>query len=615
MNIIDLDIKDIGIKGKKLNILLVMPRLVQTIGDGYAFPLGIAYVSSSLKAAGFNVFTLNLNHIEGDVFDILKQTIIKNNINVVGTGGLSFQYPTIRDIVEYTKAINNKLITIVGGGIITAEPEIALQALEDVDFGVIGEGEITICELAHGLENNENLSNICGLVFKQGDHYHCTNPRQEIMNLDALPRPDYDGFGLETYLELPASSVHNRIASRMAYICGSRSCPYSCTFCFHTTGKKYRQRSIEDVLEEILFLQKHYHISSVCMTDELFAREKDRIKKFNEIMNQFDISWYASFRADDVNQELIDILKGGKCASMSFGLESAENRVLKSMRKHITIEQIENALKMVYDAGIPVAGNFIFGDVKETYETARTTLDWWINHAEYSMGLNLITTYPGSYIYQYACKNNIITDRVKFLKDGCPQVNISQMNKHELGMIVKEIFEAPYKYGNQVKDIQAYQVKPGGRITISGKCCGCKAENTWENIKLFAGNSWLPCTKCGQKHYVPLLPKLQENLFSNILNMLKDYKNIAMWGVTYYSITLFNNSSIFKDPGITFIDNASSKQMMNINGKKVYDPSILGDKEIPAVVIFYPSSILQLSSQIQKLYPNVKKIFDVCDMI
>ena len=57
---------------KKLNFLIVMPRLVQKTDDGYVFPLGIAYVSSSLKKAGFNVFTLNLNHHEGEVFDIIK---------------------------------------------------------------------------------------------------------------------------------------------------------------------------------------------------------------------------------------------------------------------------------------------------------------------------------------------------------------------------------------------------------------------------------------------------------------------------------------------------------------------------------------------------------------
>ena len=78
---------------RKLNFLFVMPRLMQSVGDGYVFPLGIAYVSSSMKKAGFNVFTLNLNHREGDVFDIIKSMIEENDVHVVATGG--FRLSTI----------------------------------------------------------------------------------------------------------------------------------------------------------------------------------------------------------------------------------------------------------------------------------------------------------------------------------------------------------------------------------------------------------------------------------------------------------------------------------------------------------------------------------------
>ena len=77
---------------QKLNFLLVMPRLVQDYGEGYVFTLGIAYVSSSMKKAGFNVFTVNLNHRRGDVSEIIKNMIEEHNVHVVATGGLSPQY-------------------------------------------------------------------------------------------------------------------------------------------------------------------------------------------------------------------------------------------------------------------------------------------------------------------------------------------------------------------------------------------------------------------------------------------------------------------------------------------------------------------------------------------
>ena len=128
----------------KLKYLLVMPRLIQNPGDGYSFPLGIAYISSSLKAAGHDVVTVNLNHRDGDPADVIRSIVEEHGIHVVATGGLSFQYGTVKRVVEAAKRINRDMVTIVGGGIISGDPEPAMEALEYADFGVIGEGEETM---------------------------------------------------------------------------------------------------------------------------------------------------------------------------------------------------------------------------------------------------------------------------------------------------------------------------------------------------------------------------------------------------------------------------------------------------------------------------------------
>ena len=118
---------------KEFNYLLVMPRLIQNMGDGYSFPLGIAYISASMKKAGHNVITLNLNHRNGEVDEIIRKEIKENKINVVATGGLSFQYSTVRRVVEAAKRVNRDIVTIVGGGIISGDPEPAMKALEYAD--------------------------------------------------------------------------------------------------------------------------------------------------------------------------------------------------------------------------------------------------------------------------------------------------------------------------------------------------------------------------------------------------------------------------------------------------------------------------------------------------
>ena len=72
-------------KTKKLNYLLVMPRLIQHLGDGYSFPLGIAYISSSMKKAGYNIITLNLNHRQGEVDEIIREEIEACKLPAIAT--------------------------------------------------------------------------------------------------------------------------------------------------------------------------------------------------------------------------------------------------------------------------------------------------------------------------------------------------------------------------------------------------------------------------------------------------------------------------------------------------------------------------------------------------
>ena len=130
-----------------MNYLLVMPRIVDRVGKWYIFPSRIPYVSVSMKKNGIDVITLNLNNETGDVSTILKKYIKENSIDIVLTAGLSAQYNAIKDILVSAKKIHENIITIVGKGIITSIPKLGMKVLEKADFGIVGEGEITTCEL------------------------------------------------------------------------------------------------------------------------------------------------------------------------------------------------------------------------------------------------------------------------------------------------------------------------------------------------------------------------------------------------------------------------------------------------------------------------------------
>lgn len=603
------------INTKKLNYLLVMPRLVQNIGDGYSFPLGITYISSSMKKAGYNVITLNLNHRNGDVYEIIKKEIEEKKIDVVATGGLSFQYNMVRQVVEAAKRVNNEIIMIVGGGIISGDPEPAMIALEYADFGVIGEGEITINELCNSLENSRKFSEIDGIIYKSGNSYMITKPRKEVENIDYIPWPDYKGFEVEKYLRFSPPGISGLNRQNTVFMLASRSCPYNCTFCFHSTGKKYRQRSLDNFFEELDYMVSQYNIDFICMADELFARNTQRVKEFCERIKKYNIRWWAQFRVDDITPELISILKDGECEIMSFGLESADNRILKSMRKGTTVEQIERTLKLVYDSGITPDGAFIFGDIEETWETANNTLKWWREHSEYKITLNLITVYPGSYLYKYACEKGIIGDRVKFLKEGCPQINVSKLTDKEYAIVLREIMESPMTLTKTLSKIETNIIDyKTGRIAVTGICSVCKEKSNWENVKLFA-SSYLACKSCGQRYNVVLPEKILKNIDNNITNLLKRYGKLGIWGINYHTTNLFKRSTVFKDASIYPIDISEIKRKMDLYGKQINSPDIINKEDIEVVIVPIPAYFNEITERIKTNYKNVKKVIDICELI
>ena len=603
-------------KKNKLNYLLVMPRLVQNVGDGYSFPLGIAYISAVMKKSGFNVFTINLNHHKGKISTILRREINKNKIDVVATGGLSFQYTTVKEVVEAAKKINKKIITIVGGGIITSDSVPAMDALKYVDVGVFGEGEETIIDLAKALETDGKLENINGIIYKKGRNYQKNNKRKEILDLDSLPWPDYEGFELDKYL-MVSPSVSGINKKNTVFMIASRSCPFNCTFCFHTVGQKYRQRSIDAFFEELDYLVKKYKIDFICLADELFSVDPERVKDFCERIIKYNLNWWAQFRVDHIikNPELLPIIKEAGCKTMSFGLESGDNRILKSMRKNITIEQAEEALKLVYNAGITAEGAFIFGDIEETWETATNTLKWWKDHSEYKINLNLITIYPGTYLYQYACDRGLIKDKIKFLKDGCPQVNVSKLTGKQISKIVKEIVEAPMTLTKTLSKVEAKTVDyDSGRVTIIGTCRVCHKKNKWEGVKLFS-SSFLACQYCGQRYNVVLTDDFRKNIDNNLLKLLEKYGKLAVWGINYHTADLFKKSTVLKNGVVYPIEISEIKRKMDLYGKQINVPDILNEERIEVVIVPIPAYINEITMRIKSNYKNVKKIIDICDLV
>lgn len=593
-----------------MNYLLVMPRLVNRIGEGYNFPLGLPYVSAAMKAAKLNCFCLNLNHIDGEVDDIIRDFIFENEIGALFIGGTSGQYYPVKKAIDAARKAKSDIFILVGGGMITADPIPAMQALEVADVGVIGEGEITDVEVAFALQKGTSFDEIDGIVYKKEGEFILTNPRKEIDDLDSIPWPDYDGFEFEKTLDSTAA-VAGVNSLRSIAMLASRSCPYSCSFCFHTVGRKYRQRSLDGFFEELEYNIGRYNIQYLFLEDELFTYNNERVIEFCKRIKKYNIKWWAQLRVDSVDNNIIDLMKGAGCDNFALGLESADNSVLKSMGKHITVEQIEKTLQAVYEAQISSEGSFIFGDENETYETAMNTLNWWKRHIQYRITLGTITVFPGSKLYKNAIANGIITDPVKHLKDGCPQINITKMTDAEFADITEKVMRWPVENTDSFKDATDIILnKEHSRVDFTAKCSRCGNTHRYESIKLFM-HAPLSCPTCGKKYSFLVPIPFYSNLNRNISNLYKQYGRVAFWGVNYQTYNMMESIEALKSDAAVFVDSSHVKQNLVICGKQIYAPNILLEQNIDIVVVNIPTHYAEIELQISYQYPHVRKVIDI----
>lgn len=594
-----------------MNYCIVMPRITDIHEQSNLFPIGMAYVSSSLKQTGRNVITYNLTYKTGTIQELLQKLIQENDIDVFMTGGLTGQYWRLKEMVDAARAVKPDIVICVGGGIITSSPIPAMEALETVDYGMIGEGEITVCELAEAIEGKRDFHSVDGLIFHKNDTWTITKPRAEIVDLDSLTYPDYDGFEFGLMLDKIPTDIYSHGKGRFGCMSFGRSCPFNCTFCFHPSGTKYRKRSMESVFQEVDYLIEKFQIKNIDVTDELFAAKPADVKKFCMEIKKRNIGFAISLRVDQVNHEMLQLLKDHGCIQIGFGLESADNRILKSMNKHITVEQIEHALALCNEIGINAQGNFIFGDEAETVETARNTINWWKSHPQYTIQCHLIALYPGSTLYQHACERGLIKDEVQFIKDGCPYINVSQMTDEEYCNMALEISTLAQTRTDILKDASVKFVELG-KVDYTARCPQCNQFNTWVAQDVLRLKENLVCKHCGRTMHVVIADSIDHKADEHV-KLMKDHK-IAFWPMVSAVEELRLVAPSIMADNVYFIDSAKVKQGGHYHNKVVSAPDIIEKESIDTAFVTLTTPVASEIVASLKRFPSIKKIFFVGEL-
>lgn len=421
-----------------MKVLLVIPQDEHLIHRESIIPLGIAYINGALRAAGIDVTAYNLNYVTGDIYPIMEKLILDDEIDILLCGGTSYNYWGMKAVFDVGKQIKPSLITIGGGVGYTSNPLIFAE-MTAPDYAIIGEGEITTCELIRCLEKGENPLNVDGIMYAVGDgKYVFTKERALIDDANTIDFPSYEGLEVERFFDLLSNyedSVHfdyEEVSNpRVMPILFGRSCPYGCKFCFHTIGRTYRARSLDNFFEELDQLVDNYNITGITIMDEFFGVNPEVIYEFCSRIERYHLKWFAELRVDVITSELLDRMKQAGCINVLLGLESMDDVILKEMNKRITSEQSEKALALLYEKKITISGNFIAVTPEETMDSFYKTFDWWNRHREYQIDFVHLQLCPGTEYYNGALEKGVIQDERLFIERGLPELNYSRLSYYE----------------------------------------------------------------------------------------------------------------------------------------------------------------------------------------
>ncbi len=459
-------------------------------------PLNIAYLSAYAKLHGYNVkcFDFNIEFLnkvpseykkfwKGEFMefwndDLLWKTqlkpkigkyLIKQMVSKIigqkpGVVGFSINYssPLLIEVSELIKKEDPNIIIVVGGNL----SEIFLSGEQllksgNIDFSVMGEGELTFIEILKRLDNGKILDDIEGTsVFREGKILE-NKRRPRFSQIDNIPFPDFSDFDLGLYLErdLLTSAVWLPILF-------SRGCIYECDFCLQKWiwGKSFTTRSAENVVEEIELFIQEYGINKFQFSDLEINGNLRILESFCDLIieKKIDISWGGTaIIRKDMELRLLKKMRQAGCDWLDFGLESGSKSVILSMGKNFSPGEAVEQFREVHEANIVVTLSLIVGypweseiDFNETISLLKRSF----KYMSIPPSVSSCTVFPRTPLHKKLIQSGVPEEDALWVKwkNGNNDFNERKRRIKLLDQFVKENFD---KKGISIPDDEIYHFK------------------------------------------------------------------------------------------------------------------------------------------------------------
>jgi anaerobic magnesium-protoporphyrin IX monomethyl ester cyclase len=378
------------------------PKLMQA-QQPYA-PLGTLYAAAYLRERGHQpaLFDAMLADSVSEWADALEErrprlaAIYEDSFNYLSKMCLLRMRTAALEMIDHARLAG--VPVVVSGSDATDHPDLYLQ--RGAAAVIIGEGEITLADLADRMLTSRSIEDVPGIAYLDDSRtLRRTSARPFIKSLDELPFPAWDLVDTNRYKAIWYER-HGRYSMNIAT---TRGCPYHCNWCAKPIyGQRYATRTPKAVVDEIAWLKDRYAPDHLWIVDDVFGLKPGWVEEFAALLEERNarVPFRCLMRADQVTPSVAAALAAAGCRMLWMGAESGSQRVLDAMEKGLRVDDIRVANRLLRAAGIDVGVFLQFGYPGETWSDIEQTLQLARDIEPADIGVSVSYPLPGTQFYE-----------------------------------------------------------------------------------------------------------------------------------------------------------------------------------------------------------------------
>ena len=346
-------------------------------GDFYQIPYGLLTLASQALGQGHQVKVLNLSAFP---WLEVEQAVARLDADLFGLSCWTANRRGVALVAACIRAHHPAAHIVVGGPHANALGPELLAHYPAIDTVTVGESEVTFMELVARLEAKQPTQGIAGTVYRDGGRVRKGPDRAGIRNLDQLPSP------------------HEHFSSHIMMT--SRGCPWACTFCGAESawGRGFRAHSVPYVLDALERAVERLPVKMIAIKDDTFTTDRKRVLALCRGIRDRGLRflWSCDTRVDMLDAELLREMRLAGCQRLSLGVETGAPKILETIDKKITIDDIVRTTDLAKQYGIQLRFFMMLGNRGETAKTFQQTLDFLEVARPHEYIFSCLSIYPGT---------------------------------------------------------------------------------------------------------------------------------------------------------------------------------------------------------------------------